>query len=739
MESSEAENGIRVLDEVDHQSRWRRLPTIAAASLAAVGLTATFRPDLMLNKRLPTGGDLGASHYIPAAYRQILPWRLTGWASGWFAGLPLMQFYFPLPYIAIVALSSVVPYPIAFKIVATAGVASIPVSLYAFARMTGGSRPVAAFGLIFGLVFIYNESYTILGGNIGSTMAGEFAYAASLSVSIILLAIAYRRALITRTLTARSALLPAVLLTIAVLSHVLPLAVVGVGFATLVPGRGWVRRLVWIGATGVTGMALAGAWLTPLVGRLGYTAKAAWTPVRGIAVFAGGPACADSCRWSPVTTAAVILASLAPPIAIARKNRVVGTSATIAIAGLVGTLTWPSAAVFNQRWIPVFYVGVAMCAAYAAGSMVDWISDRMTWSTFRTASVVALTGVAIGATAMITSQHSSSWVNYNYSGYEAKPGWNEYQDLMTKIRALPDDRILWEYSPEYQKFGTTRALELIPYWTGHRSMEGLLIESSISSPAQFVMQAEVSERGSGAVPGIAYPPFDFEAGTRHMESFGIRYFIAWSDVSKSAATAAGLEEIADAGQFAIFELATAGEVAVPEYQPLVAPDDGWHERSLEWWSNPETSDVPLVFPRIGNGPEGAAIEDPKGAALKALPESGVPVRVRVEGAQDASVQVKRPADGVIEFTTNRVGAPHIVRESYFPTWRVEGGEGPYMVAPSLMLVYPTEERVRLVEKAMPLDYAGMAITVLALALMAAVLILSRRDPVERNNARVDRL
>ena len=50
------------------------------------------------------------------------------------------------------------------------------------------------------------------------------------------------------------------------------------------------------------------------------------------------------------------------------------------------------------------------------------------------------------------------------------------------------------------------------------------------------------------------------------------------------------------------------------------------------------------------------------------------------------------ADQSISFEVDQVGVPVLVRVSYFPTWKVEGADGPYRVAPNFMVVVPTEQR-----------------------------------------------
>jgi len=55
-----------------------------------------------------------------------------------------------------------------------------------------------------------------------------------------------------------------------------------------------------------------------------------------------------------------------------------------------------------------------------------------------------------------------------------------------------------------------------------------------------------------------------------------------------------------------------------------------------------------------------------------------------------------------------------VKVSYFPNWRVEGAEGPYRAAPSLMVVVPTSNEVVLEFRNTWAENLGMAITLLTL-------------------------
>jgi hypothetical protein len=91
-------------------------------------------------------------------------------------------------------------------------------------------------------------------------------------------------------------------------------------------------------------------------------------------------------------------------------------------------------------------------------------------------------------------------------------------------------------------------------------------------------------------------------------------------------------------------------------------------------------------------------------------------------------------DHRISFTTTAVGVPHMVKVSYFPNWQVEGAEGPYRAAPSLMVVVPTEENVVLEFRNTSAENIGIALTVLALGGLAGYAYLRRRERRERTTA-----
>ena len=79
--------------------------------------------DLVFDRTTPTGGDMGAHVWAPTVlHDHFLPnFQLSGWTMDWYGGLPLYRFYMVIPTLAIVALDIVLPYGVAFKLVAVSG------------------------------------------------------------------------------------------------------------------------------------------------------------------------------------------------------------------------------------------------------------------------------------------------------------------------------------------------------------------------------------------------------------------------------------------------------------------------------------------------------------------------------------------------------------------------------------------------------------------------------------------
>ena len=100
--------------------------------------------DLVFDRTTPTGGDMGAHVWAPAYLRDNLlsNFQLSGWTMDWYGGLPLYRFYMVIPALAIVALDVLLPYGVAFKLVAVSGLVLFPLACWAFGRLANFRHPI---------------------------------------------------------------------------------------------------------------------------------------------------------------------------------------------------------------------------------------------------------------------------------------------------------------------------------------------------------------------------------------------------------------------------------------------------------------------------------------------------------------------------------------------------------------------------------------------------------------------
>ena len=166
------------------------LVAVTASAMVLWGLG----PSEILIDSTPTGGDMGAHVWGPAFLRdELLPsFQLRGWSPDWYAGFPAMHFYMVLPYLFIVFVDLFAPYGVAFKLVAVSGVVLMPMAAWLMGRISRWREPLPALLAVAALLFVFDFNFTIYGGNIASTLAGEFAFSIGLAVSLVYLGFASR-------------------------------------------------------------------------------------------------------------------------------------------------------------------------------------------------------------------------------------------------------------------------------------------------------------------------------------------------------------------------------------------------------------------------------------------------------------------------------------------------------------------------------------------------------------------
>ncbi len=697
-------------------------------------LLTYFSPGYLFSKTITTGGDT-ASHYYTAKYLKevLLPQgQVVGWMPGNYAGFPVFLFYFPLPFLVTVGLSYAVPLEVAFKLVTILGTVLLPGAAYCSLRLLRYDFPIPVFGAVLTLPFLFMEANSMWGGNIPSTLAGEFAFSLAFALSILFLG-----SLHAGITSNRRVLSNAVLLAVIGFSHGYALLFAGLASLFFVITTEHIRRKAKY-LVQVHGLAflLMGFWIVPLLLNLPNTTRYnyIWVINSIREVF-------------PVILIPVVLVAIGGALA-AIATTVVGAERRLELStdrlrrawdgldtrrlylwfcvavSLVFYLIAFKVHVVDIRFLPYLQVALCLIAAVEVGRgaqalQVGWVSP-----------------VLLAAVVFLWVGHNektiSSWIDWNYSGFEAKRLWPAFSAVnRTLAGTWADPRVVYEHSSQHNQAGTTRAFESIPLFSGRATLEGIYMQSSLSSPFVFYLQSEISHEISCPLPDYGCSTLNLQAAIRHLQMFNVRDVIVVSDEVK-AEIAKRPEFVLKhrSGPYDVYELlSNENRYVTPlDYEPIAYRSPNWKPVAYRWFKNTEVNDRHLVFVdqnRTEDLKRFKVISD--GGDLASLP------RIPVEGPCHVEENVR---DQQIAIRTDCLGKPVLVKVSYHPNWTVEGAETIYLASPSFMLIYPERREVTLRFAKKGGDYAGAAATMIGLMWVGVALSPVRHRGLRTSLARV---
>ena len=765
---------INVMEDAGKDSDW--VSTFKSMSTTAVVLGATLivlsilHPGLILKNNTPTGGDMGAHVWGPAYLRDVLlpHWRLTGWSMDWYSGLPAYRFYMVVPALAIVFLNVILPYGIAFKIIVVAGLVAFPFCVHFMGRIAKLAYPLPELMVVGATMFLLDESFTIYGGNIASTMAGEFSHSIALAFSIVGLG------LFARVLDdGKHRGWAAVFIALSALSHGIVLLFVFGGAVVMMALHRDRQRLRAGAITLGCAVLLSAFWVIPFLGGHAFMTDMKYGSEPG-----GGSFTSMWDMYFPLNplwdVLLVVLALAGFAGSIARKRQLgiwMGVYTLVLMVGvkvaqgglpIIGLL-------WNPRILPFIYllrymlaaIGVYEVAAYLLRVVALERRREEVSSTPRTAvgtsilwvmTLFCLVVIGVRYQALpfgkltsngttsnyswgplkfpATRAFSDGWARWNFEGYEGKTSYAEYHGVVEKMKSLGTDpahgcgRALWENNSDLNKYGTTMALMLLPFWTKGciGSMEGLYFEAAGTTPYHFIAAAALSKQSSNPVRELRYDNNDAVKGVAYMHSLGIRYYMAYTpEAIQKADAETELIKVGVSGPWHIYELPTTLIEPLTVQPVVVNPRSGdRRERWLEIGSSYFQHANEWGALPVANGPSEWQHIDVKADPDRKVGQPGEPGRqVDIVVPQQEIVQnpiaptkvsnIKIGTESV-SFSVDKVGTPVLIKVSYFPNWQVSGAKGVYRAAPNMMVVIPTEKNVRLSYEPSTLDRSAYLLT-----------------------------
>ena len=670
------------------------------------------RLDLIFLNTMPTGGDMGA-HVVPIKYfidNFALNFQLNGWSNDWFAGYPLYFFYFPFPAILTFFLDLILPYGIAFKLMVTG---SIILVIYSFERLFRKNHSdFAIIGFIAGLTYVLTESFTIYGGNLASTLAGQFSF--TYSIAFANLAIAS----ISKSKNKNRHVISALFLGLSLLSHLIPFLIYSLIYVYY-----WTKEkntIIEKSSSVLVFTFLSARFLTSLFANLEYTTNMSYTPYTKLADLIKS----DIAPFL-LATIAILFFNFKE---IYSKKETSFFEWFMLLNSIILYFFVPEGALWNGRivsflnlaaiviFFKLFESQIENIFKYEQGSsLLKIISislliiyffnffEKWNIASFRIflyplilmflvgfiyflSSSTNIFKLATAGLIIFTITFLPYWVSWNFNGYENKDQWSDIDNLYSSLNKLSPGRIMWEPNSDLNKYGTPMVLMTIPLYTNHSSMEGLYFDSSITTPFHFIAVSGLAERPSNPVGGLRYINNQFEKGEEYLVDLGVDYFISYTEsITKKAHESSKLMHLFSSGPFTVFGIESE-KVELVNQEIIEFEKVPYFERTLSalFRDTAYSNFFAESYENFQNLSSQRIIEISSSSPQLQKSMSG---EVGISGLTITSER--------IAFSTDRPNELHLIKVSYFPNWEIVNGEGPYRISPSFMAVVPYSENVEI--------------------------------------------
>ena len=700
------------------------------------------RVDLVFENNTPTGGDMGAHIVaIDTFIKDFMPnFQINGWSNDWFGGYPLYYFYFPLPAIITFFLNLIFPFGIAFKIMVVLSIILVVYSIEKLMRKT--SNQISIYGATAGLFYVFTESFTIYGGNLASTLAGQFSFGYSLAFAN--LSIFY---LLKSNNNFRFPI-SSIFLASCLLSHLIPFIIYSpiYAFYWLSRKQNFNQKILSISIF----LALVSRWSTSLIMNLEYTTNMSYTPFSRIE---------DLIKKDILPIIFILIGLLITKHKNLIKNKTLNFFELYLIfSSILLYFFVPEGALWNGRLVPFFNLGIiflffkaleifiediylyqqglnVLTVLFFGGTIYCLYIFYEKWSANQSYlnvyvpiilliiifAIINLNNVVIQLNMLIVSIIFSTisflphWLNWNFTGYEGKNDWNQIQSLYTKLENLKPGRIMWEPNSDMNKYGTPMTLMTLPYFTKHTSMEGLYFDSSITTPFHFISVSGLAKRPSNPVGGLSYINNKFDQGVDYLYDLGIDYFISYTEEIESKAMSSDrLNFLFSSEPFSVFEVSSSKVELI--------------NQDIEVFSkvNKQEGILSSVFrdTNITNFFE-KAYENFDELDEKRIVEVSNKILIQPSNNNNLEVTDIRITNRKISFFTNNPGELHLIKVSYFPNWSISNGLGPFRTSPSFMSVIPNQEYVEINFVKTSLEKNSFYFSIFSLLLSLIILIRSK--------------
>ncbi len=460
-----------------------RLEVLAIFGFFLIFLLQYFSPSEIFTSSPATGGDTG-SHFAYAKLLREELWdkgffQLRAWNPANLGGEPVFLHYFPLPYILMALLSYLIPIGSAFNFITAIGAIAIPFSTYAHLKLTNRKSTAALAASALSLFILFDESYSILGGNILSTLAGQFCFIIAINFWLLASGFFIKYFFIKKE---NKTLLGAIFFSALVsFSHAyIFITIPTMMFAILIVKRD--KDTFWTLFFSGIAILLLTAWqLFPMIENRPHTVslkffffiKSEMKKLTSVPAIIG---------WGSIL--------LTFFVAFYKKSKIAVVYSLYFIFLLGLAYLYSAIELYPMRVLaPALYFAI-VAGVYSLSQLFNfeqWIEK-----------VLLLACITFCFTYTYQSTKSAkAWIRYNYSGWEKKPLYPNVSKVFDELKgSLSQPRVLYEHHPKLNGTGTTRVFESLGVFAKRATFESLFAEAHKFSAFAYLLQSYASDHAS---------------------------------------------------------------------------------------------------------------------------------------------------------------------------------------------------------------------------------------------------
>jgi len=628
-------------------------------------------PKEILNALPATGGDTG-SHFWPlqVLVEQGLPnFSVRSWNPGNLGGEPHFVHYFPLPYLLMALLSIVFPIGTSFNLGTYIPVLFFPLSAYFAARLMKLRWPTPILFSLAATYCVMNTGYNMWGGNILSTLAGQFAHLYALN--FILLGVG---AATYELRKGKRPLFTALFFSCVVISH----SYIMLGIPLFVPAflllkssrsRWEVFRFFLIAGCGTF---LLSVWfLLPMLENAKWTTPFSMVWISKKLYREAFPALLDPILWAG--SAGVLLLC-------ARRAWKELSALLIWLVPAVGYLGYyfifPKLGLVDIRALPQSVLFMALASATAFGSGLRWLSPSLT---------AILLPLIFGASIWPlreAAKEGEGWMRWNYSGWEAKKLNPERAGLSEELRGnFSEGRVAYEHSDLSRAAGTERVFEMLPYFASRATLESLYMQATILSLPVYFLQSEISRHPSCPFPELKCVHPTLKRARAHLNLLGVTDLILVDkDLLKQADASPWLKKKSSFTPWIHYQnLDNPKLVEVLNQSPAISAGQ-FKKEFYDWFLVYNGTQRHLLSLNDSNIREPQTLPFQLEAATSDVSNCSPTVAVDFRG---------------LSLKTDCPGKLHLLKFAFHSTWRASTGDDLFLLSPGYIGIIPSESEVRL--------------------------------------------